>query len=108
MVFGVVLGLLLRLKLTLRLRLQLRFRLRLRLRLILKLRLKLRLRVVSRDRLTWQKLTMLLFHKPVLVFFGQADFWFLFFGTQYSVCYVGRALTRRPAGRPSGRATQLI
>ena len=45
---------------------------------------------VSRGRLTWRKLTLLLFHKPVFSIFGQTDFWFLVFGgPQYLVCYAG-------------------
>ena len=43
---------------------------------------------VSRGRLTWRKLTLLLFHKPVFSIFGQTDFWFVVFGSpQYLVCY---------------------
>ena len=57
---------------------------------------------VSRGRLTWRKLTLLLFHKPVFSIFGQADFWFLVFGgPQYSVCYAGANFDTIDDGRKS-------
>ena len=47
---------------------------------------------VSCGRLLWQKLTLLLFQT---VIFNQTDFWFLFFGKQYSVCYAGASFVHK-------------
>ena len=55
---------------------------------------------VSRGRLTWRKLTLLLFHKPVFSIFGQTDFRYLVLGgSQYLVCYAG-ANFDTTVGRP--------